>query len=167
MSPIIRISGELEKILIEDYRNYKFLDDDGVFKNLEEKMRNLEQKYARFFIRGKLNQKVPVLISREHIDSIELILEYREQYGASPNNPYVFGTVGKQCFLRACNLLRYYSLRCGAPNPKRLRETELGKQIATACKMYNLPDLLIKDVANHLGHDISIHKSIYRQSLGT
>ncbi|KAG5866282.1 hypothetical protein JTB14_019326 [Gonioctena quinquepunctata] len=58
-------------------------------------------------------------------------------------------------------------MRCGAPNPNRLRGTELRKQIATACKMYNLPDLLIGDVANHLGHDISIHKSIYRQSLGT
>ncbi|KAG5890683.1 hypothetical protein JTB14_011649 [Gonioctena quinquepunctata] len=58
-------------------------------------------------------------------------------------------------------------MRCGAPNPNRLRGTELRKQIATACKMYNLPDLLIEDVANHLGHDISIHKSIYRQSLGT
>ncbi|KAG5861928.1 hypothetical protein JTB14_006966 [Gonioctena quinquepunctata] len=94
------------------------------------------------------------------------ILEYREQYGVSSNNP-VFGTVGKQCFLRACNLLKYYSMRCGAPNPNRLRGIELGKQIATACKMYNLPDLLIEDVANHLGHDISIHESIYRQSLGT
>lgn len=101
------------------------------------------------------------------IDCIGLILKYREQYGVPPNNPYVFGTVGKQCFLRACHLMRYYSLRCGAPNPKSLRGTELRKQIATACKMYNLPDLLVEDVANHLGHNISIHESIYRQSLGT
>ncbi|KAG5890680.1 hypothetical protein JTB14_011646 [Gonioctena quinquepunctata] len=68
--------GELERILIEDYRNYQFLDVDAeVFKNLEEKMRSSGQKYARFFITRKLNRKNPVLISREHIDCIEHILE--------------------------------------------------------------------------------------------
>lgn len=95
-----------------------------------------------------------------------MILKYRNQYGIPTTNPYVFGTPGKthHTYLRACVLMRNYSKSCGAPNPDTLRGTELRKQIATACAVYNLSEPLVEDVANHLGHHVDIHKKIYRQS---
>ncbi|KAG5864757.1 hypothetical protein JTB14_020181 [Gonioctena quinquepunctata] len=130
-------------------------------------MKYLARNYARFFIRGKLNRQVPVILSKELINCIEVLLEYRDQYGVPKSNPYLFGVPGRSHItLKACNLMRYYAKACGAPNPTRLRGTELRKQIATACSLYKLSDPLVEDMANHLGHHIDIHKKSYRQSIG-
>ncbi|KAK9876332.1 hypothetical protein WA026_012632 [Henosepilachna vigintioctopunctata] len=163
-------SGEIERILIDDYMSFEYADtNDPLFKNLPVHLKKLSQEYGRFFIRGKLNRQVPVIISREHKEFIDLILEHRSDYGIPNKNPFVFGCLGKseKTYFRACNLMRHFSRSCGAPNPERLRGTELRKQIATACKFYKLPDPLIEDIANHLGHKIDIHKAIYRQSVGS
>ncbi|KAG5862094.1 hypothetical protein JTB14_012474 [Gonioctena quinquepunctata] len=112
--------------------------------------------------RRKLNRPVPVIINKEYKDYIQLILKHREEYGVPEQNPYIFGTPGRaqHTHLHACVLIRHYAVACGALNPLTLRETELRKQIATACALYNLSDPLVEDVANYLGHNMEI----YRQS---
>lgn len=163
-----RRPGELERILTEDFRSYQFVDtEDFLQGEFKESMKYLARNYARFFIRGKLNRQVPVILSRELIKCIEMLLKYRDQYGVPKSNPYLFGLPGRtHITLKACNLMRYYAKACGAPNPTRLRGTELRKQIATACSLYKLSDPLVEDMANHLGHHVDIHKNIYRQSIG-
>lgn len=154
-------------IISSCFCRYEFVDEgDEVFKGLTNIEKSVAKHYARFFIRGKLNRPVPVIIGRQLMEYLDLILKHRNQYGVHISNPYVFGIPGKMHnkYLRACVLMRNYSKACGAPNPDSLRGTELRKQIATACALYNLSDPLVEDVANHLGHHIDIHKKIYRQS---
>ncbi|KAG5890691.1 hypothetical protein JTB14_011657 [Gonioctena quinquepunctata] len=128
-------------------------------------MKYLARNYARFFITGKLNRQVPVILGKELINCIEVLLEYRDQYSVPKSNPYLFGVPGRSHItLKACNLMRYYAKACGAPNPTRLRGTELRKQISTACSLYKFSDPLVEDMANHLGHHIDIHNFFYRQS---
>ncbi|KAG5890689.1 hypothetical protein JTB14_011655 [Gonioctena quinquepunctata] len=155
-----RRAGELEKILTEDFKSCQFVDTDFILQGeFKESMKYLARNYAQFFIRGKLNRQEPVILGEELINCIEVLLEYRDQYGVPKSNPYLFGVPGRSHItLKACNLMRYYAKACGAPNPTRLRGTELRKHISTACSLYKLSDPLIEDMANHLGHHIDIHK---------
>lgn len=168
-----RRAGEVERILIDDYKNYQTVDsntDKDLFEALPQESRQIAQKYVRFTIRGKLNRTVPVLLDNTMVKCIELILQYRHQARVKEKNPYVFGipSVGNEFkYLRACALLRKFSSECGAEQPERLRGTKLRKHIATTCISLNLQDQDITDLANFMGHHKSIHKQIYRQSMNT
>ncbi|KAG5869203.1 hypothetical protein JTB14_006527 [Gonioctena quinquepunctata] len=71
-----RCAGELERILIEDFKSCQFVDTDDISQGeFKESMKYLARNYARFFIRGKLNRQVPVILSRE-LNCIEVLLEY-------------------------------------------------------------------------------------------
>lgn len=61
--------------------------------------------------------------------------------------------------------MREYSSKCGAAKPLTLRGTILRKHIATKCITLNLSESEVTELANFMGHDKSIHKSHYRQSI--
>lgn len=163
-----RRAGEIERIFIEDFETHSRLDDN-LLKTLGPSSKKLGETYARFVIRGKLNRTVPVLLSREMITCINTILEYRERMGVRPENRYVFGIPGfeksRHKYLRACNLMRKFSVECGASIPISLRGTKLRKHIATNCINLNLSESEVGDVANFMGHSVSIHKEHYRQPI--
>lgn len=167
-----RRAGEIERVLIDDYRSYQSIDenvDKDLYNSLSKESKKLAQKYVRFTITGKLYRTVPVLLHNDLVNCIELLLKYRKNAGVSENNPYVFGlpSIGnsKQKYLRACKLMKKFSQQCGAEFPERLRGTELRKQIATACVAMELSENEVSDVANFMGHADKVHKEIYRQPI--
>jgi len=129
----------------------------------------ITKKYVRFLIRGKLGRSVPVLLDYEMKSCINLLLQYRKEANIPEGNPYIFALPGydkrRFKYIRACDLLRTYSLECGASMPLRLRGTKLRKYITTRCITLNLSDLDVTQLANYLGHDKSIHMQHYRQSI--
>ncbi|GLV39525.1 hypothetical protein CBL_20430, partial [Carabus blaptoides fortunei] len=60
------------------------------------------------------------------------------------------------------NVVREYSILCGAFNPEKIRGTYLRKQIATLSQMLNLNDNEIQQLADFMGHEVSIHRAHYR-----
>ncbi|KAG5863507.1 hypothetical protein JTB14_031458 [Gonioctena quinquepunctata] len=167
-----RRAGEIERILIDDFRSYHGIDEfsnKDIFQSLSKESRELAKKYVRFVIRGKLNRNVPVLLDKHLLQCLNKILELREEAGVPVKNPYVFGVPSlnksQHKYLRACNLMRKFSSEWGAENPERLRGTKLRKHIATACITLNLSENDISDLANFMGHRESIHKSFYRQPI--
>lgn len=167
-----RRAGEVERILISDFKNYHTINDEtssDLCNALTEENKAIAKKYVRFSIRGKLNRTVPVLLDVHLVECVQIILQYREKVGVSSKNPYVFGIPGYKTknykYLRACNLLRKFSLDCGAEHPARLRGTQLRKYIATTCITLNLEEQQVSDLANFMGHAEKIHKDIYRQPL--
>lgn len=120
----------------------------------------------RILLRGKLARPVPVLLDREMKDCIDLLLQYRKEANIPEGNPYIFSLPGydkkRFKYIRACDLLRTYSVDC---MPHRLRGTKLRKHIATKCITLNLSEPDVTELANHLGHDKSIHMQHYRQSI--
>lgn len=68
-------------------------------------------------------------------------------------------------YLRACNLMRKFSVECGAEHPEKFCGTQLRKHIATTCITLNLEEQEVSDLANFMGHAEKIHKNIYRQPL--
>lgn len=64
---------------------------------------------------------------------------------------------------------RHQSLRrladeCGAQMPDYLRSTQLRKEIATTSQILNLKNNEIDQLADFLGHDISVHRQFYQLS---
>lgn len=112
---------------------------------------------------------MPVLLDTEMKQCIDLLLRYRKEANIPEKNPYIFALPGynkkRFKYIRACELLRTYSLECGAKMPLRLRGTKLRKHIATKCITLNLSDPDISELANYLGHDKAIHMQHYRQSI--
>lgn len=167
-----RRAGEIERVLIDDFRCYQSIDenvDKDLYNSLSNESKQLAQKYVRFTITGKLYRTVPVLLHNDLVKCIELILAHRKNAGVNEKNPYVFGLPSidkvKFKYLRACKLMNKFSLQCGAEFPGRLRGTELRKQIATACVTMELSENEVSDVANFMGHADKVHKEIYRQPI--
>jgi len=53
--------------------------------------RKIAERYVRFCIRGKLGRTVPVLLSQDLFECINLILKFREEAKVPTKNPYIFG----------------------------------------------------------------------------
>lgn len=134
---------------------------------LLEQNKETEERYVRFLIRGKLNRTVPVILDKHQVRCIELMLKFRNHVKMSINNSYVFATPRDRSIRRVWYLIRKYAALCGAQHPERLRSTKLRKHIATICVKLNLEEKKVKELANFMGHDVSIHKKIYRQPLVT
>lgn len=167
-----RRAGEIERIFIEDY-NTRIGIDENLLKNLSPKSKKLAQNYVRFYIRGKLNRTVPVLLSQDIISCIESLLKHRQSAGVSPKNRFLFGIphpnkqISTNKYLRSCTLMRKFSSECGALLPATLRGTTLRKHVATNCINLNLSESEVADVANFMGHSEKIHKEHYRQPILT
>ncbi|KAG5862928.1 hypothetical protein JTB14_027436 [Gonioctena quinquepunctata] len=120
-----RRAGEIERLSIADFKTYQTIDQDtdcDIFNSLTEESKKAAKQYYRCEIRGKLARNVPVLLHLSHLRAIELLIRYREDVGISKNNPYVFAIPGDDNkFLRACNLLRKFSILCCAEQPSTLR----------------------------------------------
>lgn len=169
-----RRAGEIERILIEDFKNYEGINENmynDLYKSLSSKSRKIAEKYIRFSIRGKLGRTVPVLLYKSIFKCIMLILKFRQQAGVHEKNPYVFGlpgdNKGRYKYLRACVLLRKFSEECGAKQASTLRGTILRKHVATYCIQLNLNDIDVSDLATFMGHSDKIHKDHYRQPLAS
>lgn len=163
-----RRAGEVERILIDDFNAYQKFDiqkDSVLFNFRAEKFNGNPNKYVRFVIRGKKARGVPVLLSKEMLESIILILEHRKEAGVPDSNLYVFG-VSSNSFgnshLSACKIMRDYAEKCNATNPLLLRGTHLRKHLATQSVFLALNDNEVGDLANFMGHDEKIHRNHYR-----
>ncbi|XP_077259749.1 uncharacterized protein LOC143896078 isoform X2 [Temnothorax americanus] len=164
-----RRAGEIQRTLIEDYKVYEGINyqTNEMYEALSTHAKEIAKKYVRFTLKGKLGRTVPVLLTGELRDCIDMILKHRKAAKVSTKNPYLFGlpslVKNKHRYLLACDLLRQYAVECGAENPETLRATELRKHIATMCINYNLSENEISSLANFMGHADKIHLTHYRQ----
>jgi len=87
-----RRAGEIQRTLIEDYKAYQGIDyqTHDMYKALSAQAKEIAKKYVRFTLRGKLGRTVPVLLTEELKDCIEMILKHRKAAKVSSKNPYLF-----------------------------------------------------------------------------
>lgn len=142
--------------------------NSDLYNTLSIEDRKIAENYVRFCIRGKLGQTVPVLLSKELLQCVNLILKYRKQAQVPDKNPYIFGLPGvskhRYKYLRACVLMREFARECNASSSTTLRSTTLKKHIATHCIQMNLNKVEISELVTFIGHADKIHKQHYRQS---
>ncbi|XP_026081500.1 uncharacterized protein LOC113058050 [Carassius auratus] len=163
-----RREGEASKLLLASYvnRNVKPPNED-VVKSLTKLERELCNELTRLEIQGKRGKKVPVLLTKDMLESMDLLNESRSTVGISEANPYVFARLGALTHIRGSDCLRKFSKTCGAKDPKSLTSTKLRKQIATLSQIMNLKNNELDQLAKFLGHDIRVHREYYRLSENT
>ncbi|KAL0152474.1 hypothetical protein M9458_052197 [Cirrhinus mrigala] len=153
-----RREGEASKLLLTVYekRNVKPPNQD-VVKSLTKLEQQLCSELTQLEIRGKRGKKVPVLLTKDMVDSIDVLNGSREKIGVTKDNPYVFAEVERSTHIRGSDCLRKYAAVCGVKDPKSLTSTQLRKQVATLCRIMNLKDNELDQLAKFMGHDIRVH----------
>lgn len=163
--------GETQNIHVIDFTERERVNEYSnkeLFAKLSDQAKKLAEQYSRMQVRGKKAREVPVLVKPDIAECIELLLKHRENAGVGQQNPYLFAlpscSEDSMRKVDGCSILRKFSERCGAHNPKSLRGTTMRKHMATFCVGLELNDGVISEIADFMGHDDKIHREIYRQN---
>lgn len=159
-----RRSGEVERIQIADYLNRdKKKMQEEIMKFLTEVESKLSNSFVRFEIRGKRGRGVPVLLTPEMKEYLDLMLTMRTSVNIFEQNKNVFAipytAVG---VYRGSDYLRSAATECGVSQPELLTSTKLRKHVATVTQLLNLTTNDREQLANFMGHDLAIHNEYYR-----
>ena len=114
--------------------------------------------------KGKKGRKVPVLLTPDMKEAIDLLIATRDAVGISQENPYVFARVYKQSdgHMRAWDTLRKLTDEVSLQHPEALLSTKLRKYVSTVTQVLNLQESEVDWLARHMGHDLSVHREFYR-----
>ena len=119
-------------------------------------------------VRGKKGRSVPILFSKSMRAQVNLLLEMRDAAGVG-SSEYIFVNSMSQDRrpLRGCDCLRKFAKLSGMKHPEALTSTKLRKHIATMSQVLNLQDNELDLLASFLGHDIRVHRDVYRMPEST
>jgi hypothetical protein len=162
-----RRSGEASALLVNVYENrpkWHDASDSVSTGSLSPFEKRLCESLALVRIQGKCRRPVPILLTKEVIEAIDVLLKYRLAVGINDKNPYVFARVFGSSLdhLRGCDCVRIVCRQASLKNPDRICGTKLRKYVATVCQVFSLNDVEVDWLARHLGHDIRVHREYYR-----
>lgn len=160
-----RRSGEVQRILEVDFTKRRHCSSNSdVMDSLSQWEQTLCNKMERVEIKGKRGRKVPILLTKEMVEAMELLHSTRQGSGVSKENPYFFARVNHNSKepLRGSDCLRKYALLADTKYPASLTSTKLRKQIATVSQIVSLKENELDVLAGFLGHDIRTHREYYR-----
>lgn len=118
------------------------------------------QSYYHVEIRGKLGRPVPLLISIEMAEAIDLLLRFRQMAGVEKDNVFLFAKPGKGHF-DANIALRQAAYECGAERPQYLTGTRLRKHVASIVQSLDLTEGDLRVLCGYLGHTTKTHIENY------
>ncbi|CAG9835041.1 unnamed protein product [Diabrotica balteata] len=161
-----RRSGEAAKMTLSQYSSRPNWKNFGT-EELKNSLTPLENKIASSLtmvkIMGKRGRIVPILLTSEIKETIDLIISQRIQYGVLSENPYVFAiskTTGSH--MRGHDCLKKWCEEADLNAPDLVTSTKLRKYVATVCQIFNLNENEYDWLARHLGHDVRVHREFYR-----
>ncbi|KAG9275033.1 hypothetical protein AMEX_G9507, partial [Astyanax mexicanus] len=163
-----RRAGEVSKMPLSAYTASNPSDpQDDVNVALSDLEKKLCQHFKRIEIRGKRGRKVPVLLTPEMQQSLDLLVAKRQECGVLFDNIYLFARPSARTSYRGSDCLRHFAKICGAKHPESLTSTKLRKQTGTLSQVLNLSNTDLDQLADFLGHDVRVHRQFYRLPEGT
>lgn len=157
-------AGEASRITIDNYKQgfgtntIKNSNEFGLTKFEME----LIQTYKRIEIRGKRGRHVPIILTELMTQGLETLLKLRSIF-VMESNPYIFALLScSDSYIKATDVLRKFSVECGASDPTTLRSTKLRKHIATQSQVLSLAENEMDMLAGFMGHSKDVHKAFYR-----
>uniref|UniRef100_A0A096LZJ8 Uncharacterized protein n=1 Tax=Poecilia formosa TaxID=48698 RepID=A0A096LZJ8_POEFO len=153
-----RRSGEVKMPLPAYQSTYPSSDQD----DLKEALADLCEHFRRLEIKGKRGRKVPVRLTPEMQQSLDMLVSQRQECAVPTENIHLFARPSAVSSYRVSNCLRYFASTCGDTHFNKLR-----KQTATLSQILNLSNTELDQVAYFLGHDIRVHRQFYRLPEGT
>jgi hypothetical protein len=118
---------------------------------------------------GKRSRKVPVLLTPDVKAAIITLTRTRKEGNVSNAKPFVFAlNDGKSVNpLRGNDALRKVSSMVDLQLPGAITSTNLRKYMATISQLVDMDENEMEWLANHLGHNVNIHKDFYRMQSST
>ncbi|KAJ8966533.1 hypothetical protein NQ314_003474 [Rhamnusium bicolor] len=119
----------------------------------------LLHKFKRIVIRGKRGRGVPVLVSQDVQQHVEIMNQHRLNF-VHVNNPYLFAMPNNQIqsVIYGYKVLQKYAKQSGAKNPNALTSTRLRKHLATLTQIFNMKEEELEQLAKFMGHTLSFPK---------
>lgn len=114
-----RRSGEVERIKIKDYLDRDTTQiQEEVLKSLTDVEVRLSNSFIRFVIRGKRGRGVPVLLTSNMKESLDLLIQIRNSCNILESNEYIFA-IPFTAFgvYRGSDCLRKAAIDCNASSP--------------------------------------------------
>jgi hypothetical protein len=157
--------GELQRMKVADFEDAKCGGETNkdILRGLTPVEKKMVNHFQRVEIRGKFNRKVPILLTKTMKKAMERILILRTTVAGVADSPYMFATPTGQRPFRGHDVLKTYALEAKVSNPAIFTFTQLRKQLATLAQAMAISELDQDQLADFLGHDIRIHRHIYRQ----
>ncbi|XP_070704434.1 uncharacterized protein [Pempheris klunzingeri] len=154
---------EVSRMLVSAYSSR---DAPETHEDVNLALTALEQKLCRHFIRvtlvGKRGRKVPILLTTPMKESLDTLIEKREECGVLNENGFLFALPHSVDYLRGSDCVRQFVHQCdGVKNPKALTSTKLRKHIATVTTVLNLKPPELDQMADFLGQNIDVHRKQY------
>ena len=116
-------------------------------------------------VRGKRGRRVPVLMDRDALVAVEALIKNRGQVGVSSHNIFVFAapTRSSRKPLRGNDCLNSILEKIeNLEDASRIRSTQLRKYTATVSQIADLSENDLRWLAEHLGHNLDVHREYYR-----
>lgn len=164
-----RRGGEASELLVRAFQERPDRttgNSHEIMQSLNGFERELSKRLDMVEIEGKRGRKVPVLLTKEMKESIDLLTQTRKDVGIPDANPYVFARVNRESLghIRGWDSLRHFTQICAPPltNPDAVTGTRLRKYIATISQVLALKENEVDWLARHLGHDTRVHREFYR-----
>ena len=111
---------------------------------------------------GKRKRRVPVLLTPHMISALDALVDLRVAVGVPDGNPYLFVKAGAKSHVKGWDAIRYACGLVDLKHPELVTGTKLRKYLATVTQLMSLNENQLEWVANHLGHDIRVHRQFYR-----
>ena len=127
---------------------------------------NLFLSFDLVEIIGKNRRKVPVILTEDVKSAIVALNQKREEGGVNKSNPYVFAVNDTRSgnALRGHDVLHNSCSKVTLEKPELVKSTNLRKYVATVSQLVDMNESEMGWLANHMGHDIHVHKEFYRLS---
>lgn len=138
-------------------------------KEIKDSLTSLEKRLMDSLdvvhVRGKRGRQVPVLMEVDVLAAMEALGQHRNALGICLKNIYLFATPtrsserplrGNDCMNNVLKLIK------GLQYAERIRSTELRKYCATVMQVADLSENDLRWVAEHLGHNLDVHREYYR-----
>ncbi|XP_071833308.1 uncharacterized protein [Apostichopus japonicus] len=155
-------SGEVAKMTTSDLTKCTKGGNGVAVEGLSKLEQELCKVLWRVEIIGKKTRTVPVLMTNELKEALDLLYQRRREAGVLETNPYIFATLHSEGHIRGPDVIRTHARNCGAIHPEYVTSTSLRKHIATVCQIMNLKDNELDIIARFMGHDIRTHREYYR-----
>ncbi|KAK7483871.1 hypothetical protein BaRGS_00024888, partial [Batillaria attramentaria] len=157
--------GEVQRMKVEDFKVKPKMShaDSELLQGLTESEKRLTHVLQRVEIRGKFNRPVPILLTPGMTENIHRLIQMRS--AQKIDSVYLFATPTGENPYRGSDVVRHYATAAGVSEGSLFTATNLRKQLATLSQALAVQKMDQDQLATFLGHDIRIHRNVYRQPL--
>lgn len=164
-----RRGGETSQMKLSAYVNrktgeWKDAENLEIISTLSPIEKKLMDRLQLVEIVGKKNRKVPVLLTKDMWNALDLLNSKRNAIGVPLQNPFLFAAPSsKSGHLKCWDSLKWITNRVDLKNPELITTTNMRKYIATVSQIVDLDSKNeLEWLANHMGHTLSVHRKYYR-----